>query len=258
MFRFHSCLLYCILCNSTSLVCCTTGGIIYVMTRTLYHKDDSVTMILSETMTDFLGGKAIIHMTAEEHENLERHVRESNYQPPPPLLPHELAEMFGDDEELGTYLESKRTRLMEEKEHTFIEDAELPNKYPKFKDKDTIELLEWSNERKREDLQHKRDEVERLLAFMGRGGSRKIKNFQLDLARAKAFPIDPLLDFSKNRIKTQCVWHEDKDPSLHYYRKNNTVWCFACEHGGDALDVVMQMKGCALPEAINFINQGRT
>ena len=232
-----------------------TSGIISLMTRTIYHEDDSVTYILSEQASKLLGGRATIHMTAEEYENLERHARE--YEPPAPLLPHELAELFGDDPELPEYLVEKRKTIYARQQNTFNDDVELGRIYHKYIDKPIREYYEEKNVEYRKRLQLDMDEVSRLLAFMGKGGSRKVKNFQRELAQAKAVPIDQILDFSRNKIKTQCVWHEDRDPSLHYYRKNNTVWCFACGHGGDSIDVVRQMNSCSLPEAINFINKGR-
>jgi len=243
------------LCNSTSLECCTTGGIISGMTRTIYHEDDSVTIVLSEQASKLLDGRVVIHMTKEEHETLEYHAR--GYEPPAPLHAHELAEMFKDDPELPKYLDEKKKGIKEQQKKSLEDDAELERIYHKHIDKPTREYYQQKNLEHREKLEREIAEVDRLLAFMGRGGSRKIKNFERDLATAKAFPIDQLLDFSRNKLKTQCVWHEDRDPSLHYYRKNNTVWCFACGHGGDAIDVVRQMNNCSLPEAINFINKGR-
>jgi hypothetical protein len=240
------------------------------MTRTIYHEDDSVILLLSDEMVAFFAKDILdsdgnvkikgeeryaITMTAEEYENLERHA--SEYEPPAPLLQHELAEIFGDDPELPKYLDTKKKELYQQQQATFTDNAELLLKYPKSKDKETVEYYQEKNAELRQKLQSNRDEIDRMLAFMGRGGKRKIKNFQLELARAKAFPIDKLLDFSNNRLKTQCVWHEDSNPSLYYYRKNNTVWCFACGNGGDSIDVVRQMKKCSLPEAIKFINQGR-
>ena len=226
------------------------------MTRTIYHEDDSVTIILSDQLSNLLDGKAIIHMTAEEYETLEYNAR--GYEPPAPLMPHELAELFGEDKELPAVLDEKIRQLKQRQLQLLEDTANLALVYPKHVDKYLRDYYEEKNIEYRQKLQAQIDETNRILSFMGRGGSRKVKNFQRDLAEAKAFPIDQLLDFSRNKVKTQCVWHEDKDPSLHYYRKNNTVWCFACEHGGDVIDVVQQMKGCSLPEAINFINEGRT
>jgi len=62
-----------------------------------------------------------------------------------------------------------------------------------------------------------------------------------DIEQAKMYPIGRLIDFSKG--KALCLWHVDKNPSLHWYRQNNKVKCFACGKSGDSIDVHMQQTG---------------
>lgn len=59
--------------------------------------------------------------------------------------------------------------------------------------------------------------------------------------------ISTLLKF--DRHKTNCIWHRDPTPSLHYYEKENRVWCFGCSRGGDVIDVAMQVWGVGFLEA---------
>jgi hypothetical protein len=76
------------------------------------------------------------------------------------------------------------------------------------------------------------------------------KNFDKD--RAKIQPIDDFVTFRNNTAK--CLWHKDITPSLHYYPKTNSVFCFACGKYGDVIDVVMALRNCDFKEAVNFLN----
>ena len=74
-----------------------------------------------------------------------------------------------------------------------------------------------------------------------------------ELERAKAYPIDSLIEFRSD--KAQCIWHLDVDKDdLHYYRQTNTVYCFACGKHGDAIDVYRQLHdGCTFKEAVEAL-----
>ena len=74
-----------------------------------------------------------------------------------------------------------------------------------------------------------------------------------NLTRAKQFPINQLIKFNKDS-KACCIWHTESGPSLHYYKKNNRVFCFACHKGGDSIDVYRQLNNCSLSEAIKFLS----
>lgn len=65
--------------------------------------------------------------------------------------------------------------------------------------------------------------------------SGKANRSTIDIERAKQHPIPQLLEIK--RKTALCPWHEDRNPSLHYYDKTNTVHCFSCGKGGDAIDV---------------------
>ncbi len=43
--------------------------------------------------------------------------------------------------------------------------------------------------------------------------------------------------------KALCPWHDDKNPSLSFNRKNGRCFCFACNHGGSAVDLTAQIFG---------------
>lgn len=49
------------------------------------------------------------------------------------------------------------------------------------------------------------------------------------------------------RGRIRCIWpdHEDRSPSMQVYRDTNSVHCFACNRGGDVIEIA---KDCANPE----------
>lgn len=57
-----------------------------------------------------------------------------------------------------------------------------------------------------------------------------------DIENAKGYPIESLIKFN-HAGKAVCLWHEEKTPSLHFYRKGNRVRCFGCNRAEDAIGV---------------------
>jgi len=81
-----------------------------------------------------------------------------------------------------------------------------------------------------------------------------IEKPELNIEKAKAFPIDRLLDFNRGS-KVTCLWHNDKNPSLHYYKKQNRVHCFSCGANKDAIDVVMALNPeKSFKDAVSYLN----
>lgn len=82
---------------------------------------------------------------------------------------------------------------------------------------------------------------------------RTVRSDAGDVERAKAHPIPNLLKFDRNS-KAPCIWHEEKTPSLHYFKKTNTVYCFGgCGKRGDAIDVYRQINHCSFLEAVKAL-----
>lgn len=73
------------------------------------------------------------------------------------------------------------------------------------------------------------------------------------IERAKLVPITNWIEFRMNKAKS--IWRPtEKTPSMHYYSKNNRVYCFATKQGGDPIDVVMQMNpGMTFTEAVKTV-----
>lgn len=69
-----------------------------------------------------------------------------------------------------------------------------------------------------------------------------------ELERAKAYPITDIMEFKQN--KANCIWHNEKTPSMAYYPNTNSVYCFGCAKYGDAVAVYQQIHDCTFKEAL--------
>lgn len=169
-----------------------------------------------------------------------------------PLRPHEIAEFFPEGK---TYLNQRRKEINAELNGLLLEDQaiEADQELGKIKNKDLKEHKKAMVQIKRDRLLEERTENDLILSFLNPRKKKYVQDFQVSLANAKKYPIDKLLVFKQK--KAQCLWHNDKNPSLYYYRKDNRVHCFVCENGGDSIDVVMQQRNCSIGEAVAFLNQ---
>ncbi len=73
-----------------------------------------------------------------------------------------------------------------------------------------------------------------------------------DIDRAKQVPIKNLIKVRAN--KARCVWHTDKNPSMHVYPDGH-VYCFSCHAHGDVIALVQQMEGLDFVAAVRRLNQ---
>lgn len=72
-----------------------------------------------------------------------------------------------------------------------------------------------------------------------------------DIARAKAFPIEELIEITRRDGFVNCIFHGEKTPSMKIYRKENRWWCYgACASGGDVIDYVVRSEGIDFVEAV--------
>lgn len=69
------------------------------------------------------------------------------------------------------------------------------------------------------------------------------------IERAKAYPISDLIELKAN--KTACLWHKEDTPSLHYFRKNNRLYCFGCGKSADAIDIYQELHKVGFKEAVD-------
>jgi hypothetical protein len=192
-----------------------------------------------------------VHLNAEELDVLERFAADfdKNHRPPVPTRPHEIAQIFPEGK---TYLLERKKAISSELGGLLESERKINERFSQHKDKPTREKMLTAVKERREDLLYEQASNDEMLGFMG-GGKRakKAMDFQRAIEVAKSYPIDRLLQFRHG--KGVCLWHTDKNPSMHYYKKNNKVYCFACNQGGDAIDVAMKMRNCDFNGAVAFL-----
>lgn len=101
-----------------------------------------------------------------------------------------------------------------------------------------------------------KERIERKLKTLGSqliAVSYPDKNPQMDLLKAKQFPIDSFLGKISGGF-TQCVFHNEKTPSMKVSFNENRVHCFSCGFHGDVLDLVMKLEGITLWQAIKKLS----
>ena len=52
-----------------------------------------------------------------------------------------------------------------------------------------------------------------------------------------------------------CPWHSDRHPSLKLYDGDRGCWCFACQRGGDVVELVSGLLGVSRIQAAEQINR---
>jgi hypothetical protein len=76
------------------------------------------------------------------------------------------------------------------------------------------------------------------------------KDFGSDLQRAKAHPIENLIEFN-NAGFAECPFHgPERTPSFKLYKDRNKAHCFGCGMDADTIDVYMKLNDCNINEAI--------
>ena len=71
--------------------------------------------------------------------------------------------------------------------------------------------------------------------------------------KAKSYPMTNLIDFRHR--KACCPWHSEKTPSLHYYPKTNSAYCFgACGRAYDSIDAYRMKYGGGFVDAVKKLN----
>ena len=69
------------------------------------------------------------------------------------------------------------------------------------------------------------------------------------IEKAKIVSIVQILEFNRAGF-AKCIWHNEKTGSLKYYARENKVWCFSCNKGGDVIDVMQTIHKISTREAI--------
>ena len=71
--------------------------------------------------------------------------------------------------------------------------------------------------------------------------------------KAKEFPCTEILAFTKH--KAHCPLHNEKTPSLHYYPKTNSAYCFGgCGKSFDSIELYRAVHGVTFMEALKALS----
>lgn len=77
------------------------------------------------------------------------------------------------------------------------------------------------------------------------------------LSRLKALSCEDVaqkLNISVKRHRALCFMHEDHHPSLAFLGANRNSWyCFVCNKGGNAIDLVKESEDCGFVEACSWL-----
>lgn len=75
----------------------------------------------------------------------------------------------------------------------------------------------------------------------------------INIEKAKAFPITDLIEFNNSNM-ARCIFHTEKTPSLHYYPRTNSCYCFSCNTYADSIKVFQQLNNCTFLEAVKKLS----
>ena len=73
------------------------------------------------------------------------------------------------------------------------------------------------------------------------------------IQRAKEYPISDILGETTNG-KYQCIDHDDHNPSMHYYKQTNSVYCFSCGYSADSIAVYQKVYNVDFKTAVKKLN----
>jgi hypothetical protein len=72
-----------------------------------------------------------------------------------------------------------------------------------------------------------------------------------DIAMAKMQSIRNYIPGKIVQNKTLCLFHADKNESMHVY--DTSYYCFACGAKGDTIALIMKLKNCSFTVAVKFL-----
>lgn len=99
-----------------------------------------------------------------------------------------------------------------------------------------------------EEWKDKKERIKKTLAL-----HKGFKKDELDIKKAKDYPIDQLLEFKARYAR--CIMHDEKTPSLYLYKERNKAHCFSCHGDFDSIDIFMKINNVTLPEAVKHLCQ---
>lgn len=116
----------------------------------------------------------------------------------------------------------------------------------KKKNTDNEFEFEWYNKQQDEWIEKKR-KIKRLIEL-----PKGFKN-ELNISKAKEFPIEQLLDFNKYGF-IKCIFHTEKTPSMRLDKKRNKAHCFAGCGDFDSIDIFQKINNVSFSDAVRKLN----
>lgn len=71
------------------------------------------------------------------------------------------------------------------------------------------------------------------------------------IEQARNFPIEQLIEFHNGKAYAFC--HEDKNPSLSLWKKNNNCRCFVCGQSFSPIDIKMKRDFMPFKDAVRYL-----
>jgi hypothetical protein len=112
------------------------------------------------------------------------------------------------------------------------------------------EAEEWCIEEHKQDHREHIKKFEKIVGNFGKQFQKK----DFDIQNYKHIPISEVMDFNGYGF-ANCIWHDEKTPSMKYYEKTNSVYCFSCNKNGDVIDVVQQLNKVDFKGAIEILQK---
>ena len=127
-----------------------------------------------------------------------------------------------------------------------LKDTQKKIDYFKEKINESIKDIEKSFlELVQEDWIEKKRKLKAIIDYSGDD-----KNFESDIQKAKAYPIENLIEFNTAGF-AKCIAHNEKTASMKRY--NNKVHCFGCNKSFDSIDIYILINNVSFSEAVNFL-----
>jgi hypothetical protein len=101
--------------------------------------------------------------------------------------------------------------------------------------------------------------INRLQRLLFLAQKRKAKGGVSDseVQHALATPIQDILkqkfQRSDNKLIGLCPLHKEKSPSFYIYTKNNSFYCYGCQAGGDAINLMRQLHDFSFVQAVRYL-----